>query len=377
MAVSTDIPRVGEHHGNIRQMLQKQGQLTNTVLQNLPVMAYLLDEDGNFLESIGAGLRRLGRKDHQLNGENAIEVFPQIGKWIEGALSGESVHFESEGTADGKFWAFKNLLTFDEVRGGGAVGFAIDITEHKQAEQRVEKQRADLAHIARVRTVEELASGIAHELNQPLSVIAAQAEVAARKLRLGKPISLEEQLRALDNIASDAHRAGQIIHRLRDFVRKGEPHRISVDIADIVREATDLVDNDLRHARITIESSVGPSVPSILVDRVQIQQVLLNLLLNAMEAIEHAKADVRKIEIRINAREGMLETTVRDSGCGISDECAAQYFDNYYTTKPHGMGMGLAISQSIVEAHGGRIWATRNPDRGATFAFTLPIPGKD
>ncbi len=373
-----EIPRqTSEHREDIHQMLQKQSQLTNTVLQNLPVMAFLLDEDGNFLESIGAGLRRLGRDDHQLNGENAIEVFPQIRKWIERALAGESVHFESEGTIEGKLWAFNNLLTFDEVRGSGAVGFAIDITEHKQAEQRLEKQRADLAHMARVRTVEELASGIAHELNQPLSVIAAQAEVTARKMRLGKASSLEERLSALDNIASEAHRAGQIIHRLRDFVRKGEPHRTGVNIADVVREATDLIDNDLRHAGITIESSLGPSIPRVFVDRVQVQQVLLNLLLNAMEAIEQAETDARGIEIQVNVHRGMLETTVRDTGCGISDERASRYFDNFFTTKADGMGMGLAISRSIVEAHGGRIWARRNPDRGATFTFTLPIPDED
>ena len=377
VAVNRQLEQEVNEHRSIQETLQKQGQLTNTILQNLPVVAFLLDENGRFVESIGAGLERLGRKDHQLNGENVTDVFPQMGEWVERALSGESVHFESEGAIDDNSWAFECLLTFDQVRGRGVVGFAIDITERKQAEKRAEKQRAELAHIARVITIEQMTSGIAHELNQPLSVIVTQAEVTAQKLRLGRIKDKSDLLRTLGYIADEAHRTGQIIHRMRDFVRKAKPHQSSVDIAETLHEAIAFVQNDLRHAGITVNCDVDDSLPKLLADRIQVQQVLLNLILNAMEAIERAQPEVRGIDVRARIHDGLLEISVCDTGCGVSDDHVVQYFDTFYTTKPNGLGMGLAISRSIVEAHGGRIWGTPNSGRGATFTFTMPIQGKD
>lgn len=370
---------VGTPHvvGQIEAAFTQQSRLATAILQNMPVIGFLLDEEGVFVESVGSGLGRLGRKDHGLVGEQMQDVCPGTNEWVRRALSGESVHFESQGTIDGRPWAFDTMLVFDEVRRSGAVGFSIDITERKQSKQRLEKQRAELAHIARVKTIEEMVTSIAHELNQPLAAVVMQAEVTARKMQLGRAGGAQELIESLGCIADEAYRAGQIIQRMKDFVRKTEPRRSSIDLFDIVCEAVALVENDLRHASITCDFDLDPSLPKVLVDAIQVQQVLLHLIRNAMEAIELAGSGRREITVRAKAQNGAEEVAVCDTGCGISEQHLSRYFDTFYTTKPDGMGLGLPISRSIIEAHGGRIWGKRNPDRGATFTFSIPIPRKD
>jgi len=247
------------------------------------------------------------------------------------------------------------------------------IAEPGPARQGVEQLQAELAHMARIKTMGEMASSMAHELNQPLAVIVMQAEVAARKMQLGREKHEGELLEALEHIADQAYRAGEIIRRMKEFVRKVGPHRTTIDMAEIVEEVLGLLKNETRHAAVAVNVDVDPALPGVLADKIQVQQVLLNLIRNAMEAMDATDPDGRELQIRVSAGDDHIRVAVRDCGCGISPEDCERLFDTFYTTKPEGMGMGLAICRSIVEAHGGRIWAARNSGQGTTFNFTLPL----
>ncbi len=249
--------------------------------------------------------------------------------------------------------------------------------EDDQAEQERRRHRGELAHAARLETIQEAVCSIAHELNQPLAAVVLQAEITAKKMRLGKEGGKQDVINALDHIADDAYRAGQIIQRMKDFVKKFEPRRNSVDLDGIIREVLTLVEDELRHAGIACTIELDQSPAMIRADAIQVQQVLLNLIRNAAEAIGRAEPGDHQITLRGRTRNGAREISVGDTGCGITDDRTFQCFETFYTTKPGGMGLGLAISRSIVESHGGHIEATQNPDRGATFTFTMPIAPED
>ena len=357
--------------------LMKQNQLMGEILQNMPVVAFQIDGDGRVQQSVGAGLARLGRQDNESVGKRMADIQPESREWIDRALSGENVHFQSEGTNGGKPYAFESFVAFDNVRGSGAVGFAIDVTERMEAEEREDQLRHELAHLARVKTMGEMASGIAHELNQPLAAILMQAEVAAHKLRHQAKQTTGELLDTLDRIADQAHRAGEIIRHMKEFVQKAQPYRVAIGLAEVVGEVAALVRNDLRHAGVRFDVEMDEALPMILGDKIQLQQVLLNLIRNAMEAMESTEADARRLRLCARVHEEMLEVTVSDTGCGVPDGRFDQLFGAFCSTKSGGMGMGLAIGRSVVEAHGGRIWATNNRRRGTAFVFTLPIARED
>jgi len=231
--------------------------------------------------------------------------------------------------------------------------------------------------MGRVTTMGEMASGIAHQLNQPLATILLDAEIAARKLQRGQEIRKEDLLEVFRRVADESHRAGQIIRRMRDYVKKATPNRSTLDVSELVDEVFELLRSDLWHADISFNSHVEPGLPNVLADRVQVQQLLLNLMRNAIEAMEHCPSGPRELTVRVRTKNHAVETTVTDSGPGLPEGRADHLFETFYSTKLGGMGMGLSISRSIVEIHGGRIWARQNPHQGATFAFTLPIPEED
>jgi len=253
------------------------------------------------------------------------------------------------------------------------VGAAQDITARKHAEELARERQSELAHVLRVGIVGEMAAGLAHEINQPLSAILSYAKGTARRLRAGtgQPAEL---LEAMEEIAKQALRADQIIRRLRSFTRKGEPQRENADLNILVREVAHLAEADARGHGVSIHLKLATPMPTVCVDRLQIEQVILNLVRNGLEAMRNPTPErsVLSIETSI-CGETTVEIAVNDLGEGLDPERSDKMFDPFFTTKPDGMGMGLSISRTIIEAHGGRLWASSNSHCGATFRFTLPL----
>ena len=249
-----------------------------------------------------------------------------------------------------------------------------DITERKQAEELVRRRQSELAHFSRLSVMGEMASAMAHELNQPLAAIANYTNGCLRRLRARAGGGDDEVVQALEHVSAQARRAGEIIRQLRNFVRKGESSHTSVYLNEIIQEVTQLVRGDLSQNDIALHLNLGDGIPSVLADTVQIQQVLLNLVRNGIEALADCGPIARSLTIETSVSQDELAcVAVRDNGAGLSPGLANRIFDPFFTTKSKGMGMGLSISRSIVEAHGGRVWATPNPDRGTTIFFTVPV----
>jgi PAS domain S-box-containing protein len=253
------------------------------------------------------------------------------------------------------------------------IGTAIDMTEHKRAEEERERLRqleTDLAHMNRVTMLGELASSLAHELNQPIAAAITSANACLRWLAHSPP-DLERARTAATRIENDGSRAAEIIQRLRAFYKTGAPpKRELVDLNQVAGEMLALLRDEADRHSISLRTDLAPQLPQIMADRVQLQQVLMNLLLNGIEAMTDRAGDLI-IRSRI-AEDRLLLISVSDTGVGLPSEKLDRLFSAFFTTKPQGTGMGLAISRSIIEAHGGRLWATANAERGATFHFTLP-----
>lgn len=244
--------------------------------------------------------------------------------------------------------------------------------EKREAEAKTRLHLAELAHMGRLKTAGQLAATLAHELNQPLAAISLQGEVA-RALVAEAAINKEELVAALREINDQTHRAADILRTLRGLVHKAEPHRELVAIHDIVCDAARLADSAIRQADVVLYLDLCKESLIVLGDRTQLELVLLNLLQNAVESFG-AGSDPRTVRVQ-SRREGndRLLVSVHDDGKGLAPEDVERVFEHFFTTKPTGMGMGLAICRSIIEAHAGQLWAMPNPVRGATFTFVLPL----
>jgi len=255
----------------------------------------------------------------------------------------------------------------------GYIGSCADVTERRQAEAEAQQRRAELAHVARVSTVGALAGTLAHELNQPLNAILNNAQAGSRFLA-GKTPDLAEVRGALDDIAQDTKRAGEVIRQIRAFVKKDEPKFQSLDLNRVIEEVVRLLHGDSQIRKVGVALELAPDLPPARGDSVQIQQVVLNLLLNAFDAMKDVPEGGRTVLLRTRQPEAAsLQIEVRDRGTGVSPERLMNLFEPFHSSKREGLGLGLSISHSIIEAHRGRLWAENNPDRGATFYFTLPV----
>jgi len=256
---------------------------------------------------------------------------------------------------------------------GEYVGITMDVTERKQAEQEREKLRqleADLAHINRVNMMGELAATLAHEIKQPIAASITSANACLRWLAHDPP-DLDRARAAAVRIEQDGNRAADVIDRLRSFYKKGTPPEPGiVDLKEIIREMTALLRKETVRHSIKIRSDLNEDMPNVLADRVQLQQVFMNLMLNAIEAMKDTGGKLTITSRRTPS--GQLIVSIEDTGVGLPAGDTERIFDAFHSTKPQGTGMGLAITRSIVEAHGGRVWATANQEAGATFHFTLP-----
>jgi C4-dicarboxylate-specific signal transduction histidine kinase len=244
--------------------------------------------------------------------------------------------------------------------------------ERKRVEEALHQAQAELAHANRVTTAGQLAASISHEVAQPVAASVTNANAALRWLA-GEPPNLEEARQALSRILRDGKRAGEIIGRIRALVRKEPPRKDQFDINDTILEVIALTRVELHRNGLSPQTRLADGLPPVQGDRIQLQQVILNLILNAVEAMSGPGSEPRDLLITTEKDEASgVRVAVRDSGTGLSPESVDRLFDAFYTTKTDGMGMGLSICRSIVEAHGGRVWATANQPRGAVFQFTLP-----
>ena len=254
---------------------------------------------------------------------------------------------------------------------GGAVISHIDVTNRVRAELEAQNHRRELAHVARVTLLGELTASIAHELNQPLTAILSNAQAGQRILSKKKsrfPIVRD----ILSDIADDSRRAGEVIHRLRSLLEKGDPQKQALDVNSLVEQTLRLVHSDMIIRRIAVEKQLDTTVPPVLGDRIQLQQVVLNLIVNAAEAMAECAPIERKVVLSTFATEDRVGIRVRDFGTGLDPKYREQIFEPFFTTKDHGMGVGLWINRAIVESHLGELLAANNDDKGCTFDVMLP-----
>jgi NO-binding membrane sensor protein with MHYT domain len=247
--------------------------------------------------------------------------------------------------------------------------------ERKRAEEALRQAQAELEHVSRVMTLGELTASISHEVNQPIAAIATNGQVCLRLLALETPRP-DEMRATVERIVRDANRASEVIQRIRALAKRSEPQMVSLDINDVIREAILLVQREVISHGVSLQMELASALPQVLGDRVQLQQVIINLLMNGVEAMAPITDRPREIVIRSQQQDaGQVHVAVLDSGIGIDSATAEQLFSAFFTTKPSGMGMGLSISRSIIRAHGGRLWASPNAEHGAAFQFTVPING--
>jgi PAS domain S-box-containing protein len=276
--------------------------------------------------------------------------------------------------ADGKYRWFliRNVPLRDEL--GNIVnwyGTSIDIEDRKQAEDALRQAQADLAHVNRVNTMGELTASIAHEVNQPLAAVVASGYACLRFLS-AQPPSLAKAQEAVESIVRDGTAAGEVVRRIRALFKRAAIEKVKLDLNEVIREVLSLLRGETERRLVLVETDLGKDMAPVMGDRVQLQQLLLNLLLNGVEAMDPVLDRSKKLFIR-SKRDGPETVLVEIQDCGVGLKDSEKVFEAFVTTKENGMGMGLAICRSIVEAHNGRLWATSGEGPGATFCFTLPV----
>lgn len=363
-----------------RDLAEREAHL-NSILDTVPDAMIVIDERGVMQSFSPAAERMFGWTSQEALGRNVSLLMPEphqsahdgyldryyrtgerriigIGRVVVGQRqTGETFPMEL---------AVGEMRT---ARGRFFTGFVRDLTERQAAETRLQELQTELIHISRVTAMGEMASALAHELNQPLSAIANYLKGSKRML--AQPEADQARLReALDRAGDQALRAGEIIRRLRDFAARGETERRVESLVRIVEEAAALALVGAREHGVSVQLDFDPSVNLVLADRVQVQQVVVNLIRNALDAMEDAPRKALTVRIA-PVPEGLASVSIADTGPGVAPAVAGQLFEPFITTKSDGMGVGLSISRTIIEAHGGRIWVEPTPGGGATFRFTL------
>jgi PAS domain S-box-containing protein len=361
------------------QQVRRQERKLRDVIETIPAFAWVALPDGsadfvnrNWQEYTGLSIEKtLGSWWEAVVHHQDLKRHAE--KWRASVASGAP--FENEVRyrgADGQYrWFLTRAVPLRDARGKIVkwYGSSTDIEDRKRAEQ----LQADLAHVNRVSTMGELTASLAHEIKQPIGAAVTNAEACARLLDSAQPDVPEAREAALE-MAKDAKRAAHIIDRVRSLYRKGSPQMDLVDVSEVIREMFVILHNEANQHSVNMRTDLAEGLPRVMADRVQLQQVLMNLMLNSIQAMAET-GGVLTIKAQLD-QDGRGLISVSDTGVGLPAEKGEQIFDAFFSTKPEGSGMGLAISRSIIESHGGRVWATANSGKGATFHFTLPAAGQ-
>jgi PAS domain S-box-containing protein len=370
-----------------RDLEQREAKIRRLVDANI-IGIYLWALEGRIIEANDTFLRMVGfdREDLLAGRLRWTDLTPPEGRdrdarAVEGLKTtgrlppGEKEYFRKDGS---RVPVLIGSAAFDDRRDEG-VAFVLDLTEQKRAEaeareseRRYREMQMEVAHANRVATMGQLTASIAHEVNQPIAAAATNAQAALRWLA-ARPPNLKEVREALDHIVKDANRAGDVIGRIRAIIKKAPSRKDPVDINEAIREVIELTRGEAAKYGVAVQTALGKGLPPIEGDRVQLQQVVLNLMVNAVQAMGTVEQGPRELFVTTaQAVPNGVLVAVKDTGLGVAPGKLAQLFAPFYTTKPDGLGMGLSICRSIIEAHGGRLWVTANLPRGAIFSFTMP-----
>jgi PAS domain S-box-containing protein len=369
-----------------RDLAEREAKIRRLVDANI-IGIFLWDREGRILEANDALLRMVGhdREDLVSGRVRWTELTPP--EWRDRSIR-ESAELKRTGTLqpfekeyvrkDGsRVPVLVGAASFDETASRG-VGFVLDLTERKrtEAEARENERRyreieMELAHANRIATMGQLTASIAHEVNQPIAAMVTNAHAAQRWLGASSP-NLDEVEKALARIVKDGNRAGEVVGRIRALTKKAPPRKDPLDVNEAIREVIELTRGEARKNRVSVRTELADGLPLVAADRVELQQVMLNLIVNAVEAMSSVGEGARDLLITSGpaGSDGVL-VAVHDSGPGLAPATQEHVFEAFHTTKPSGLGLGLSICRSIIEAHGGRLWATANLPRGAVFQFTL------
>ena len=367
-------------------LVEREARLSS-ILDTGPDAIVTIDEIGRIETFSSAAERLFGYSEDDIRGQNVKVLMPSpyreehdeylaryrrtgekriigIGRIVVGQRR-DGTTFPLE-LSVGEAWIGKRRLF---------TGFIRDITERQGAEQRLQDLQAELLHVSRLSAMGQMASALAHELNQPLTAIMNYVKAATRTMSALNGAQVDKAREFMEKATNQTARAGQIIRHLRDFIERRESSRTYENLSKVVEEAIALGLVGSADTNVKVHLELDPRVSTCLIDKVQIQQVLINLIRNAIEAMHDSTR--RDLTIRTELRGEVIEIGVSDTGPGLSEEVASRLFQPFVTTKEKGMGIGLTICQSIVEAHGGRIWAAPNPDGGVEFCFQLPVTPLD
>jgi two-component system sensor kinase FixL len=367
----------------VEESLRTRESHLRSILHTIPDAMIVIDGHGIVQLFSTAAERLFGWSEHEAIGQNVSMLMPEPDRsrhdsYIARYRSTHDPHIIGIGRIvtgkrrDGT--TFPMHLSIGEMTSGGEpyfTGFVRDLTEHQQTQARLQELQSELVHVSRLTAMGEMASALAHELNQPLAAISNYMNGSRRLLAGSIDPNTPKIESALDRAAEQAVRAGQIIRRLRDFVSRGESEKRVESLSKLIEEAGALGLAGAREQNVQLRFSLDPDADLVLADRVQIQQVLVNLFRNALEAM--AQSPRRELVVaNTPVADDLIEVEVSDTGSGFQEDVIPSLFQTFFTTKETGMGVGLSISRSIIEAHGGRMWAASNASGGATFRFTLP-----
>jgi two-component system sensor kinase FixL len=372
----------------VEETLRTRERHLQSILETIPDAMVVIDGNGIMQFFSSAAERLFGYSEQEAIGRNVSTLMPNPDRsrhdgYLARYLSTGERHIIGIGRIvtgqrkDGT--TFPMHLSIGEMQSGGVpyfTGFVRDLTEHQQTQARLQQLQSELVHVSRLSAMGEMASALAHELNQPLAAISNYMKGSRRLLAASSDPNRSKIEGALDRAAEQALRAGQIIRRLRDFVSRGESEKRVESLSKLVEEAGALGLSGAREQGVQLRFKLNPDHDLVLVDRVQIQQVLVNLFRNALEAMTQSpRRELTASNIQVD--DDMIEIAVSDTGSGFHEDVEKNLFQTFFTTKETGMGVGLSISRSIIEAHGGRMWAEANALGGATFRFTLPAASSE